>query len=135
MAETSQTSNTALDPQDPLPESNWIPRRWFAFSVIYLLILLKVLEVLLDQSHWETYALIFTMIVCYMIAPSAEQATKMMAQARMTIEGVKFRTAQSKAETPEGTTTTHTEQTVAKDPQPTPTYEPDEIPPEQRFHR
>lgn len=104
-ATSDPPSVTLSDGQDPLPESNWIPRRFFSFTALYILLGIKAYEVHLARHHWETDALIFTIIVCYLIAPSAEQATKMMAQARMAIAGVKFRTQQTTTADRSGVTT------------------------------
>lgn len=105
------------DPQDPLPESNWVARRWFVFllagltlvaiaAILYLLHSLgtATLDVIarlsttrdvraLDQSLEVVRAIItglvqlgrglvgviFALLIAYLIAPSAEQATKMLA--------------------------------------------------------
>lgn len=94
-----------LDPQDPLPESNWKWRRIFIFAasvleaialgfVLWMLYRLATLTLGDDHQDNQTvrnsiealYNLGFWLIilcladrVLYLIAPSAEQATKMLA--------------------------------------------------------
>lgn len=101
MSEATEASPAAiLDPQDPLPESNWIPRRWFAFISLVGLFTIKGFETLLDRQNWLTDVLIFTIIVCYMIAPSAEQATKMIQMASLFRHGVSFKSETRASATP-----------------------------------
>lgn len=105
------------DPQDPLPESNWVARRWFVFLLgaiamagvgVTLWMLYSVgdatLKLIADLSgERDVRALdtalsavgsvidalyklgarligvVFALLIAYLIAPSAEQATKMIA--------------------------------------------------------
>lgn len=94
-----------IDAQDPLPESNWAYRRFFLFSALYILLLIKVAELQLDRPNLWTEFLILTVVVIYTIAPSAEQATKMFQVASLLRAGVTMATSAS-AHTPDGTTTT-----------------------------
>jgi hypothetical protein len=87
----------AADCQDPLPESNWLYRRWLvfageAFRMAALAFILFALYRLAAQAADPTEAVrhlyrlgvalvILSLVdrILYLIAPSAEQATKMMA--------------------------------------------------------
>lgn len=77
------------DPQDPLPESNWLWRRVMAFGVVafiaWQLHLVggriarqdSPIEALLSLAHWLIIAWLIT-VMLYMVAPSAEQVAKML---------------------------------------------------------
>lgn len=114
------------DPQDPLPESSWKWRRIFVFlstattSVGILIIMLMLyqiakvdlsgrqgvqttlatIESLYNLAFW---LIILTLVdrVLYLIAPSAEQATKMLATVSALKSGVAF-TSTSRATSSEG---------------------------------
>ena len=117
------------DPQDPLPESNWKWRRIFVFSssvlcaagiAIVLVMLYAIARTTLDgrQSVQTTLATIealynlgwwlaiLTLIdrALYLIAPSAEQATKMLATVSALKSGVGFASS-SRAVGPDGEAT------------------------------
>lgn len=114
------------DPQDPLPESNWRWRRIFVFSttvlcslgiLIIMVMLYRIVQVDLSgrQGVQTTLAtiealyklgawlVILTLVdrVLYLIAPSAEQATKMLATVSALKSGVGF-SSFSRAVGPEG---------------------------------
>jgi len=95
MAEAKSTPpEIVVDNQDPLPESNWGYRRGFAFLALIALLLIKVYETFMDRQAWLTDLLILAILIAYMIAPSAEQATKMLATASMLKQGVTLRRRQ-----------------------------------------
>lgn len=94
-----------LDPQDPIPESNWGYRRLFLFLGLIWLLGIKTFEATHDTPNLWTDFLILAIIVVYTIAPSAEQATKMFQIAGVLKAGVNLATAAT-ATTPDGTTTT-----------------------------
>lgn len=93
-----------VDPQDPIPDPNWLYRRLFVF--VTTLILLAVFYIKLDivgdvaRGGSETaikglvqllricLLLIGALILFYMVAPSAEQITKMIATASAWKKGV-----------------------------------------------
>jgi hypothetical protein len=106
------------DPQDPLPESNWFYRRLLTFSGIALCALglaiilailyrlatlaalspdtpnatqvqLHTIEALYNLGFWLVI-IILVNLTLYMIAPSAEQATKMLATVSALKGGVAF---------------------------------------------
>lgn len=117
----------SADPQDPLPESNWKWRRIFVFAAtavcsagigIILFMLYQIAKVDLSgrQGVQTTLAtitalyelgrwlVILTLVdrVLYLIAPSAEQATKMMATVSALKSGIGFASS-SQASGPSGT--------------------------------
>lgn len=84
-------SKFPIDPQDPLPESNWLYRR---------LVLIGTLVWLLAQRSWEEYYHIFnrwtdilmiTILILYTVAPSAEQVSKMLATVSLFGPGSRYR--------------------------------------------
>lgn len=81
----------SVDAQDPLPESNWVPRRWFCFLALVGLLALLAGALYLDRGIWAVTFLLASIMVLYLIAPSAEQATKMLATASMLKQGVTIR--------------------------------------------
>lgn len=101
------------DLQDPLPEPNWLWRRsyTFALSLISLgfvwygaeaMFLMKRPEELFAITRYMIGILAF-LILCYMVAPSAEQITKLVQASKIIQSGVPMsRTAE--AETDEGKT-------------------------------
>lgn len=103
MADNPQT--TALsDPQDPLPESNWLWRRVFIFGISMVLVYLlygtvdRLGKIAVVQPEVGIPAfvavvklLILTLnavILYYMVAPSAEQITKLVKTASLLKSGV-----------------------------------------------
>lgn len=111
----------AVDPQDPLPESNWIPRRRLAFGVtsatfIYNVMVwwalafrplpLATIEALTTLAVW-TWVGVLVMWVLYLVAPSAEQAAKMLATVSALRGGVAFRSS-AQVSTPQGGSATTT---------------------------
>lgn len=104
MADEAQTP--AVDLQDPLPESNWFWRRvfvfvvtavvmWFLWGAIHSLGAVAVLHptqgvpALLNLCHW-LIVLVILMVTYYLLAPSAEQMTKMMHTAALLRSGVQI---------------------------------------------
>jgi putative chitinase len=110
--------STSADPQDPLPESNWFYRRLLTFAGIALCALglaiilailyrlatlaalspdtpnatqvqLHTIEALYNLGFWLVI-IILVNLTLYMIAPSAEQATKMLATVSALKGGVAF---------------------------------------------
>lgn len=92
--------------QDPLPESNWLWRRIFSFAVTVccLLMLWRGLErmaavavldpergipALSDFSFW-LLCVLSLVVTYYMVAPSAEQITKMAKTATLLRSGVQI---------------------------------------------
>lgn len=122
------------DPQDPLPESKWAPRRWSSFAVcfaaaILLLLCLRILWRVSHEASSEAVALavvegvvsiagylvaiiIFDRILL-MVAPSAEQVIKMLATAGMLIRGVSIKTETTTKATPGAATSSSTTTTAA----------------------
>ncbi|MBU0801690.1 MAG: hypothetical protein KKA05_11910 [Alphaproteobacteria bacterium] len=97
------------DPQDPLPESNWLWRRLIVVvsaCVITGIIVgaglliralgehepITAINALLSIVHWLCAILIVDRVL-YMVAPSAEQVTKMLATVSALKSGVSFRTS------------------------------------------
>ncbi len=106
-----------VDPQDPLPDPNWLYRRLFVFLTTFALLILFWIKLdivgdvarggsetaiagLVDLLKRVT-ALIGFLILCYMVAPSAEQITKMIATASAWKKGVST-TSISRASGPDG---------------------------------
>jgi hypothetical protein len=121
-------SPPSADPQDPLPESNWKWRRWYVFGatsacsvgiLVILIMLYRIAKV--DLTGWQSaqttlatiealyqlgrWLVLLTLVdrVLYLIAPSAEQATKMLATVSALKSGVGFATT-SRAVGPQGST-------------------------------
>lgn len=109
-----------VDPQDPLPESNWIPRRWFVFlgrltqtalvaACAYAIFLLgsadptKAIGALLAIVYCLC-GIIALDALLYLVAPSAEQATKMIQTVAALRSGVTFH-SKTTAQTPEAKVT------------------------------
>ena len=105
-----------VDPQDPLPESNWIPRRWFVFAGRATQTLLvaacgSAIFLLGDDDATRAIGALLAIVYClcgllaldallYLVAPSAEQATKMIQMVSALRSGVSFRSTAS-AQTPD----------------------------------
>jgi hypothetical protein len=113
--------NQPVDLQDPLPESSWFWRRVFVFSVTAAVLWMlwgaidrlgtvarvspeEGVPALLSLCKW---IIGFTglMVTYYMVAPSAEQITKMVKTAALLRSGVQV-SGRRTVETPEGTTET-----------------------------
>lgn len=131
-------ANPVADPQDPLPESKWAPRRWSSFAVCavgaFLLLLVIRFLWLISKAHTEeaialavidglvriagslVLVIVFDRILL-MVAPSAEQVIKMFATAGMLIRGVQIKTETETRATPGSATSTTTTTTRAPDPQ------------------
>lgn len=87
-----------VDPQDPLPESNWIPRRHFvAWSMIGAFLLLAL-------GMWKGSATgLLVSIVCYcalvavlyLVAPSAEQFANIAQHVAAMKSGITFKSSSS----------------------------------------
>lgn len=91
-AAETPTSVVRLDPQDPLPESNWAPRRWFSFVGGALLLILFGYAIKEGQPAfaWPLAVCLALLVVCYLIAPSAEQFGKIVQTAAALRAGVAF---------------------------------------------
>jgi hypothetical protein len=107
-----------VDVQDPLPESTWLWRRVFVFVVtgfvcwqvhraVDRLADIAItnpqlgVPAFVDLLHW-LLALVILMVTYYLVAPSAEQITRMIQVARALRAGVNF-TSSAKATAPSGT--------------------------------
>lgn len=108
---------TAVDVQDPLPESNWFWRRAYSFGMSLLLlgatayVLIGLRDAqdadgLLEMGMRQLWILA-GVITFYMIAPSAEQIARIIQSARIVTAGNTI-TRTATAETPSGTTTSVT---------------------------
>lgn len=114
---SSEIPATAVDVQDPLPESNWFWRRAYSFTMSLLLVGVTVYvlmglreaqdaEGLLEmglRSQW----ILAGVITFYMIAPSAEQIARIVQSARIVTSGATI-TRTAEVTTPSGTTTSVT---------------------------
>lgn len=133
----------AVDPQDPIPESNFKYRRIFAFvfcswclaqvgwnSYQISLVALKGSETAIKglvNNTWWTLALCGLIVTYYLLAPSAEQMTKMIQTARL-LKGSTF-TSTSRAASSDGSASSTTTVTPAAEPAapPPPPVEEDEV--------
>lgn len=105
------------DPQDPLPESNWVWRRIFVFIVLAALLAGAWFKVdtlgqvalagnesavlgLIAIIKWAL-ALAGTLMMFYLVSPSAEQVVKMLATLSAWKSGVST-TSTSRAVSPDG---------------------------------
>jgi hypothetical protein len=92
----SSDATLSTNPQDPLPEPSWFWRRWFIITVTLALFVLRFFAIRMPAAQKDVAgldALIGLVIVCYLVAPSAEQAIKMLAIAWALRSGVQFRAA------------------------------------------
>jgi len=104
---SDETTNRILsDPQDPLPEANWLWRRVFIFAVtsVALFLVFRAVERLGDIALVRpdigiaafvniVKLLVVTvniMALYYMVAPSAEQITKLVKTASLLKAGVQI---------------------------------------------
>lgn len=122
---TDPLAKLVADPQDPLPESNWFVRRVFAFIALGVYAGLRGFSIwqTKDVSAWGLDMIGLTIIVCYMIAPSAEQFGKMMQTVSALKSGVSFNTT-SAVNAATGTATTTTEATATDGKAPAPAAPP-----------
>lgn len=105
---SADQTKASVDPQDPLPESNWVPRRYFIFfgRVSQTLLIAaagwaitklgpgnpkEAIAALLAAIYCLT-AMIITDAVLYLIAPSAEQFAKIVQTVSALKEGISFQT-------------------------------------------
>lgn len=121
-----ETPPPSIDTQDPLPESNWLYRRWFTFIVTSIAIIGIALitygiygmrvsheEQVIDHFYseiWWLLILLWIIVTYYMVAPSAEQVAKMVQTAGMLRAGVVTTSTQT-ATAPDGSRATATTKT------------------------
>lgn len=108
-----------LDPQDPLPESNWFWRRIFFIGFIMIMSAIKAYETYEDRQDWFTSFLILVAVVTYGIAPSAEQAYKMFQLTTLFKDGISFKRSQHVEATADKTTASTSTEVVRDDRQTT----------------
>jgi hypothetical protein len=98
MTDEPTTSSASADPpvatadvQDPLPEATWGWRRAFVFAMVTVLcVQLYLLSEKIDDhddAYWWTLLLLWFVVLCYLVAPSAEQITRMIQSARIIRSG------------------------------------------------
>lgn len=114
---SSENPATAVDVQDPLPESDWFWRRTYTFVLSLLLIggTAYVLYGLRDfgdadgllEMGLRILWVLTAVITFYLIAPSAEQLARIIQSARIITSGNTI-TKTATVETPGGTTTSVT---------------------------
>lgn len=104
-ASPDKPAGLVADPQDPLPESDWGPRRWFAFLSLFATVLLAAVS-LQKNGVGISWVISFGMLnaFLYLVAPSGEQAVKMIVAGSAMKAGVSFRTS-SNVTTPDGAAT------------------------------
>jgi hypothetical protein len=111
----------ALDIQDPLPESNWVPRRVYAFLVTAILLGLRAYAMHIKAPTLGVDLLITLIIACYMMGASGEQLLRGLTVLSALRSGVQFRKEKTVTQdTPEATT----EATASTAAIPTPAPEP-----------
>lgn len=135
------TPPTTADPQDPLPEGNWLWRRVFVFAIAALLLAFKwwyagalgnialsvnpntpqgaitdAIEGLIRTIRFDQY-LLGGLILFYLLAPSAEQLVKIIQTARFLREGGRI-TSTAAAASPAGQASSYS--TAGKPPEPAP---------------
>lgn len=127
---TDKTPPSPVDMQDPLPEASWLWRRVFVFVVTTVLLVfvwfvvehLAVTALLWPRGGIEAlkdvarYLLLFAWMLAtyYLLAPSAEQLTKLVQSANLLRSGVQIAGRQIIA--PDGSSDTAT--TVGQPPAP-----------------
>lgn len=102
--------SASVDPQDALPESNWIPRRWYVFTMTGASLLLVLYGLANKADGGVLIALIVfasLLALFYMVAPSAEQFGKIAQAVSAMKAGVTFKTSSS-ADVGAGTATSST---------------------------
>lgn len=124
-----------IDAQDPLPEANWLWRRVFVFATTAAIMWMTwgaitrlgtvavvvpaqgipALLSLCKMMFWVQMIL----VTYYMVAPSAEQITKMMQTTSLLKGGVQFASRTTTTDTP-GSTTTATAASASLPPMPAP---------------
>ena len=125
------TTRILADPQDPLPEANWLWRRVFIFLVTTVVLFLVygavdrlgAVAVVRPEIGIPAFVsivklLVFTvniMALFYMVAPSAEQITKLVKTAGLLRAGVQIAT---RATARKGDQVEETQATVGTPPQP-----------------
>jgi hypothetical protein len=94
---TNSPATAEIDVQDPLPESNFLWRRLYSYiaTVSIWALLVFVVYKMDDQDSLRTAALYLCLllwftITYYMIAPSAEQITRIVQAARTLRSGVEM---------------------------------------------
>jgi hypothetical protein len=101
----------SVDAQDPLPESSWFYRRVYTFIVSAALIaLLGYLGFYAPDKNMAfkwTASLLSFVIMIYIVAPSADQITRMIQTASMLKSGVSLSSTKT-ATAPDGSTATAT---------------------------
>jgi len=117
MSSAATAPPVTLDPQDPLPESNWVPRRWYVFPTTGALLVLMFLQIEAKGDLLWLAVCLIVVVFCYLIAPSAEQAAKVIAAASALKAGVTFRSSAT-ASTPDGQATATNEAGKAKTAEP-----------------
>lgn len=126
MTAEAQSTDPPLvaDPQDPLPESNWLWRRVLAFAIVGVIGWQQVMagnriarwgdggspkeaiDALLNMTHWHM-GVLGGVLLLYMVAPSAEQVAKILATLSAWKSGISTLTT-SRVSTPAGTAETKT---------------------------
>lgn len=78
------------DPQDPLPESNWIYRRFTLIGSLVVLLVHRSWQVYWNHplDRWTDF-LILSILIAYTVAPSGEQIIKMVATVALLKPGVR----------------------------------------------
>lgn len=112
MSETTvqtEPDKVTIDPQDPLPESNWKWRRWTFVGCVVVILWLLYLAIRWNQpgAYWPLTVCFLMVWLIYGIAPSAEQFGKIAQAVSAMKDGVVFKTATT-ATTAAGTTATAT---------------------------
>jgi hypothetical protein len=137
MAEAKNNDSTVTaDPQDPLPESNWLHRRILAYGAFIAVSaflgfgLAIIATVASANPEAALHALIVLSIavlvaervglVLYMTAPSAEQFGKMLQIVEALKAGVTFRTTETASATGAAASTTTTAQGAPQPLEPSP---------------
>lgn len=107
-----------IDPQDPLPESNWKPRRaYVGWSMVGDFVLIA-LALYVDAPPAVTiWLIVFAIVIAtlYMVAPSAEQIANIMQHVSAMRAGITFRST-ARADVDRGTVEHTTESTPAISP-------------------
>jgi hypothetical protein len=132
MTDQVESKDPALvaDPQDPLPESNWLWRRLLVFLIVGFIgwqqmmaanriarwgdggQQSKAIDALLDMTHWHI-SFVGVVLLLYLVAPSAEQFAKIVQTVSAWKSGISTLTT-SRISTPAGTASTSTAAGPAK---------------------
>lgn len=112
---TANAETVSIDPQDPLPDSNWTYRRVAFLASNFILLGLMAASILSGHTAamWPLVACFITIWIIYGVAPSGEQVIKGLTMVWGMTKGINFGSVIS-ATSPSGAKATATTTAGAK---------------------